>query len=148
MEGKSVQRGGGESRAGSPPDAEPRRSRKSGTAEGVAKGGGREYPVHVYGHKVNTRLVLTKSYSIVEVRSRLSSVLREVERGTHVELTRRGRPVAVVLSARDYERLRGGSRTFTQALANLKRKGFRGVELPDGFIESLRDRSSGREVGL
>ena len=92
---------------------------------------------------------MTKSYSIVEARSRLSSVLREVERGAHVELTRRGRPVAVVLSARDYERLRGGGRTFTQALAALRRKkGFRGVELPAGFIESLRDRSSGREVGL
>jgi len=92
---------------------------------------------------------MTKSYSIVEARSRFSSVLREVERGAHVELVRRGKPVAVLLSARDYERLRGGKRTFTRALEDLRRKkGFRGVELPDGFIEGLRDRSSGRPVEL
>lgn len=92
---------------------------------------------------------MTKSYSIAQVRSQLSSVLREVERGARVELTRRGRPVAVLLGARDYERLRGGGRTFTQALDDLRRKkGFRGVELPAGFVENLRDRSGGRRVEL
>jgi prevent-host-death family protein len=74
---------------------------------------------------------MTKVYSVADAKNRLSALLRDVEGGARVELTRRGKPVAVVLAARDYERLRGGARTFTQALGELRRKkGFKGVDLP------------------
>jgi prevent-host-death family protein len=92
---------------------------------------------------------MTKIYSVAEAKSRLSALLREVERGSTVELTRRGKPVAIVLASSDYERLRGGARTFTQALKELRRKkGFQGVDLPPGFIEGLRDKAVGRPVKL
>jgi len=92
---------------------------------------------------------MTKIYTVAKAKEQLSALLREVERGATVELTRRGKPVAVVLASSDYERLRGGTGTFTQALEGLRRrKGFRGVDLPPGFIDGLRDREAGRPVKL
>jgi prevent-host-death family protein len=48
---------------------------------------------------------MSKQYSVAEARERLARVVQEVEQGTTVELTRRGKPVAVVLSLDTYERL-------------------------------------------
>jgi antitoxin Phd len=46
-----------------------------------------------------------KQYSIAEARDRLPALVHEVEENGPVELTRRGKPVAVVLSMQEYERL-------------------------------------------
>lgn len=46
-----------------------------------------------------------KSYSIAEAKSHLGRLVHQVEAGPPVELTRRGQPVAMVLSIRDYQRL-------------------------------------------
>jgi len=48
---------------------------------------------------------MTKQYSVAEAREKLAHVVHEAEEGTTVELTRRGKPVAVVLSHIAYERL-------------------------------------------
>jgi prevent-host-death family protein len=92
---------------------------------------------------------MAKQYSIVQAKDHLPSLLRQVERGQAVELTRRGKPVAVVLSVQDFARLQSGGVTFTQALSRLRRKkGFRGVDLAPDFYDDLRDRSPGRKVNL
>jgi len=46
-----------------------------------------------------------KSYSIAEAKSHLGQLVHQVEAGPPVELTRRGRPVAMVVSIRDYQQL-------------------------------------------
>ena len=46
------------------------------------------------------------SYTVSEARERLSEVLDEAESGP-IEITRRGRPAAVVLSQQEYRRLSG-----------------------------------------
>lgn len=38
---------------------------------------------------------MVKKYSITEARDNFTSVIHEAEKGTQVELTRRGKPVAV-----------------------------------------------------
>jgi prevent-host-death family protein len=43
--------------------------------------------------------VMDKTYSIAEARNDLSNVVREAEAGRPVTLSRRGRPVAVVVAA-------------------------------------------------
>lgn len=48
---------------------------------------------------------MDKTYSIAEARNNLSNVVREAEAGRPVTLSRRGRAVAVVVSAGDYSRL-------------------------------------------
>jgi prevent-host-death family protein len=48
---------------------------------------------------------MTRDLSIAHARNRLAALVREVEQGQLVRLTRRGQPVAVLLSLREYERL-------------------------------------------
>jgi prevent-host-death family protein len=44
--------------------------------------------------------------SIAEVRNRLSYWLKQVEEGKTVRITRRGKPVGVIIDPEEYERLR------------------------------------------
>lgn len=46
-----------------------------------------------------------KQATIRDARNSLTSLVREVECGKPVRLTRRGKPVAVIVSENDYERL-------------------------------------------
>src|SRR4051812_12210118 len=45
--------------------------------------------------------------SIADARDRLASLVHDVEEGPAVEITRRGRPVAVLVSYHEYQRLLG-----------------------------------------
>jgi prevent-host-death family protein len=47
-----------------------------------------------------------RDVSIAEAKNRLTELLYEAEDGQPVQVTRRGAPVAVLLSAAEYERLR------------------------------------------
>jgi len=58
---------------------------------------------------------MPKSYSIAGARAKLASIVDEVEAGSEVELTRRGKKVAVVMSAARYARLRGERVAFMTA---------------------------------
>lgn len=87
-------------------------------------------------------------YSISKARSSLPRLIRRVERGAHAELTRRGKPVAVLVSAEDYERFTGEHCDLWEAL-----KRFREThDLTDLDIDeiyaNIRDRSPGRELLL
>src|SRR4051794_4233199 len=57
-----------------------------------------------------------KTASIAEARDRLASLVHEVEGGAPVELTRRGRPVAVLVSYHEYQRLLGEGPSFWDAM--------------------------------
>jgi prevent-host-death family protein len=58
---------------------------------------------------------MRKSYSVAEARNDLSSILHDVERGGPVKITRRGKPVAVILSVQEYDRLTVPKPTFAEA---------------------------------
>jgi prevent-host-death family protein len=58
---------------------------------------------------------MVKTYSIVEARDNLSDLVHEVESGIRVELTRRGKPVAVLLGLEKYEHLISGRRSFWES---------------------------------
>ncbi len=87
-------------------------------------------------------------YTIAEAKNRLPSIIHSVERGPSVKLTRRGRPVAVLLSIEEYERLRRKKTGFwlsMQAFRNLVES--QGIEVSDIDFNDLRDKTPGREVG-
>lgn len=73
-----------------------------------------------------------KQYSIAQARDHLPGIVHEVERGAPVELTRRGKPVAVILSLQDYRRLSSGRIDLWQAIE------------PEEWLEGVRARSPGR----
>ena len=82
-------------------------------------------------------------YSVASARDNLARLLHEVEEGTLVKITRRGKPVAVLLGVRDYERLQsspGFSTVYQKWRAAWK------DDVEESGLEDLRDRSTGREV--
>lgn len=89
---------------------------------------------------------MTKQYSIAQARNSLPSIVHEVESGQSIELTRRGKPVAVVMFLRDFRHLTAGRRGFVAAF-----EAFRATTDPRelGFTDEdfagLRDRSPGRD---
>lgn len=93
--------------------------------------------------------VVSKRYSIAEARSNLPSIVDQVEAGHEVELTRRGKPVAAVVSLRELERLRGQRVSFAAAYRRF-RKAYPPSEvgLTAAELASMRDPSLGRKVAL
>jgi prevent-host-death family protein len=92
---------------------------------------------------------MAKRYSIAEARSNLASIVDQAEAGQEIELTRRGKPVAVVVSLRELERLRGERVPFRDAYRRfLERHPLREVGLDGDILESVRDRGTGRKVSL
>ncbi len=92
---------------------------------------------------------MTKSYAVAEARARLSDILDEVEAGGAVQLTRRGRAVAVVLSAAQYEALRSERASFADAYRVFAAsRAMDGVDLDRAYFASLRDRGTGRRTRL
>jgi prevent-host-death family protein len=93
--------------------------------------------------------VMSKRYSIAEARRNLPALVDEAQAGREVELTRRGRPVAVVVSVDQYARLTRGGEGFADAYSKFREsfpEGRGGV--PRRFLRSLRDRGAGRKVRL
>lgn len=86
-------------------------------------------------------------YSVADARANLSSLVNEAEAGAAPRITRNGKPVAVLLSLREYEKLRQGSRSFRtsyeQYLQSVK---LERVGLEDDEWANLRDKGPGREV--
>ena len=93
---------------------------------------------------------MVKKYSIAAARDSLAKLVREAEAGREVELTRRGRPVAILVGRGNYERLVSGSRSFSEAYRAFSRE-VKLAELaidPEAVFRRARDRSSGRYVSL
>ncbi len=91
---------------------------------------------------------MTKQCSIAEARNQLPSLVHEVEQGGSVELTRRGRPVAVLLSTQEYERLRMPRLSLAEAIRAFREQpDFLPLDADEVFAD-VRDRSPGRDVEL
>ncbi len=92
---------------------------------------------------------MPRTYSVANARAHLPAILDNVEAGNEVQLTRRGRPVAVVISPRRYEALRGERSSFRETYrAFADRHPPREIGLSADFFDSIRDRASGRRVRL
>ncbi len=92
---------------------------------------------------------MSKSYSVADARAHLPDILDDVEAGKEVQLTRRGRPVAVVLSPEKLDTLRGNRSNFADAYrAFSERHSPDEVALDPDFFDSLRERTPGRKVRL
>ncbi len=92
---------------------------------------------------------MAREYSIAHAKDHLAAAVRAAEAGEPVTLTRRGRPVAVIVSDAEYRRLAGSHRDFWTALQEF-REGTRaeGTVFDASDFDGLRDRSPGRDVDL
>jgi prevent-host-death family protein len=92
---------------------------------------------------------MSKQFSIADARRNLPSLVDQAESGSEVQLTRRGRAVAVVISVEAYERLKSQRTTFAEAYQAF-RKNFPvgGAGVGPSYFRTLRDRTKGRKVEL
>ncbi len=88
-------------------------------------------------------------YSIAQGRDRLPGLVHEAEAGRTIELTRRGKPVAVLLSLHDYQQATAAGIGFWQAIQRFRGQAdLKPLRVGREFLRGLRDRSPGREVRL
>ena len=93
--------------------------------------------------------MMQKQFSIAEAKNRLPSIIHYVEKVPYIKLTRRGKPVAVLLSIHEYERLSRKYSGFWSALSRFRRNiRSEDIEISDTDFEGLRDRGVGREIEL
>lgn len=86
--------------------------------------------------------------SIAQARNTLTRLIHEAENGEAVHITRRGKPVAVLVSRQEYERLesRGGGSDFWQGIKEWRAQAsFDWPELTPEEVDSWRDRRPPRE---
>jgi prevent-host-death family protein len=91
---------------------------------------------------------MTRSASVAEARNSLTRLIQAAEQGQTVHITRRGKPVAVLVSEEEYTRLKAGTpqKDFWQTLQEWREQAdFDWPELTPEEVDSWRDRSPGRE---
>ncbi len=92
---------------------------------------------------------MAKSYTVASARAKLAKIVDEVESGKEIELTRRGKKVAVVMSAARYARLRGDHVAFMTAYETFcEETDLSEVGVEPGWARGLRSRDAGRTVKL
>ena len=91
---------------------------------------------------------MAKRYSVAEARTSLAAIVDEAEAGRNVELTRRGRAVAVVISLREFDRLRGGRRPFATAYRAFVEKYSPSEIGVEADFPPARNKETGRKVSL
>lgn len=86
--------------------------------------------------------------SIAEARNALTRLIHRAEDGEPVHITRRGKPVAVLVSRDEYDRLESDEcrRDFWQAIVDWRSQaGFDWPELTPDEVDGWRDRRPPRE---
>ncbi len=89
--------------------------------------------------------MMTKQCSIIEARHSLGRMIKTLQPGERIHLTRRGETVAVVLTPDEYAQLAGEQRRPWWSVVEQFRQQNDFVELDDEEIDSWRDRSPPRE---
>ena len=92
---------------------------------------------------------MARQYSISDARNNLPSIVKQVEQGPAVELTRRGKPVAVLISHSEYERLNPPKPDLWTAIQEwrARHKPLTDEEFEEVF-GNIRDRSPGRDFSF
>ena len=90
---------------------------------------------------------MAKSFSIAQARHQLAALVHQLEHQSRIQLTRRGKPVAVLLSMREYNRITAQSKGFWDAYAAyIAATDLRRLNIEPQIFEGLRDKTFGREV--
>ena len=90
---------------------------------------------------------VSKSYTLASARAKLADIVNEVEAGSDVELTRRGKKVAVMVSAARYARLCGKHVAFMTAYETFRAEhDLSDLGVERGWARALRQKDVGRPV--
>lgn len=87
--------------------------------------------------------MLAISCSIAQARHDLANLVHKAETGGHIQLTRYGKPVAVIVSKNEFERVHKKQQNFWTAL-QVFNKVFSDVMIDEDIFSNLREKSPGR----
>ena len=108
-----------------------------------------EQPRFLPMYKVMYTLEMKKLYSVGSARANLPTILDDVQSGRVIQVTRRGKPVAVIMSPAEYATLERRQSTFSEACAEFRERfGVQELGLDRHFFQRLRDARPGRRVRL
>lgn len=94
-------------------------------------------------------LLMKKTYSVGSARANLPAILDDVQSGRVIHVTRRGQPIAVIMSPAEYAALERRQSTFAEACADFrKRFDVQSLGLGRDFFDALRDPRPGRKFRL
>lgn len=99
----------------------------------------------MYINMAITEEILNNQYSIAQTRHHLAEIVHEVESGRPVNITRRGKPVAVLLSQADFESLSGQHAPDLWDSIMEFRTSHDLAQITDEDFANLRDPSAARE---
>lgn len=90
---------------------------------------------------------MIKEYSIAEARNQFAAIVHDLETEPYIQLTRRGKPVAVLLAVAEYDRLAAGKIGFWESYQTFRDAfDLPTLDIEPVVFEGLRDASPGREV--
>ena len=90
---------------------------------------------------------MMKEYSIAEARNQFAAIVHDLRATPLIKLTRRGKPVAVLLAIEEYERLSAGNTGFWESFEAFRDKiNLAPLDIEPAIFEGLRERSPGREM--
>ena len=88
-----------------------------------------------------------KQYSMTKARNKLTALMRDLIDREHIELTRYGKPLAVLLSMQAYQRLTSSKADFWDAYQSFRRShSLEQLNIEPDVFSDVRDTSPGREV--
>ncbi len=86
-------------------------------------------------------------YSVAQARDRFAEIVHSLESQPRVEVTRRGRPVAVLISIEAFERLQAAQADFWDSYQAFRAAhDLAGLEIGPQMFVGTRDRSPSREA--
>lgn len=89
---------------------------------------------------------MMQSYSIAQARDKFAAIVHEVEHSSSIEVTRRGKPIAVIISVEEYERLHNGKQDFWDAVVEFRNSiDWETVDIGPKIFDDVRAKTSGRE---
>ena len=87
--------------------------------------------------------------SVAEARQHFARLIKRAQQGKAIEITRRGEPVAVLVSAAEYSAITGERPSFIDAAKQVReRLGVDSLNIGDSDFDGLREQSPGRDVSL
>ncbi len=105
--------------------------------------------MYIYLYITRATTVATTKVSVTEARQHFARLIKQTQQGKTIEITRRGEPVAVLLSASQYAAITGERSSFIDAMRQVReRLGVDELEIGDAEFEGLREESPGREISL
>jgi prevent-host-death family protein len=105
--------------------------------------------MHIYLYILEIATMASMKVSVAEARQHFARLIKRAQQGKAIEITRRGEPVAVLVSAAEYSAITGERPSFVDATRQVReRLGVDALEIGDADFEGLREQSPGRDVSL